>query len=144
MIKSQCIPHVGAVVDGYGVKKHKRKNVRAHRLAFCQSNGIPIESIDGLLVMHSCDNRLCINPSHLSLGSHADNMADKVSKGRQARGEKSGNSKLKDSEVLEIKKAFLYGASAAFLARKFNVSTMCISRIRSGKTWFHLNLDQDS
>lgn len=138
MVDGPCILHQGATCDGYGVKKHKKKNVRAHRLAYCQANDIDIESISGKVVMHSCDNRLCINPLHLSIGTHADNCADKVSKGRQARGDTGGNSRLKSSQVLEIRRLFDGGYFNAEIARIYGVSSMCISRIRSGKTWGHV------
>src|SRR5689334_15771557 len=117
MKEKACVLHKGATCDGYGVKKYKRKNVRAHRLAFCQANNIELESIDGKVVMHSCDNPLCINPEHLTLGSHADNCKDKVSKGRQAKGETCGNSRLKNSQVLEIIELVKRGYTLAYLAR---------------------------
>lgn len=130
-----CINHVGATTDGYGVLKRFGKTVRAHRWAFCTHHNLQLKDIDGLVVMHNCDNRNCINPAHLTLGTHADNCADKVKKGRQAKGETAGNSKLKTLQVLEIKNRMLWGHSNIQLAKNFNVCTMTISRIRSGKTW---------
>lgn len=56
-----------------------------------------------------------------------------------ARGEKAGNAKLKDSEVIEIKILLSRGRSISSIAKQFNVTSMCISRINSGKTWGHLN-----
>jgi len=138
MADDQCILHKGATAEGYGIKKRFGRNLRAHRLAYCDHHHIKLEEIDGMVVMHTCDNRLCINPSHLRLGTHADNCHDKVSKGRQARGENSGNAKLLDAEVLEIKRLFKRGATNPFIADCYNVSVMCISRIRSGKTWRHI------
>lgn len=135
---SECINHTGAITDGYGVKKHKGKTVRAHRLAYCKANNLEVSDIAGSVIMHTCDNRLCINPDHLKTGTHADNCADKVSKGRQARGETSGNSVLKNEEVLRIKELIQSDYSATRIAPMYGVSVMCISRIRSGKTWRHL------
>lgn len=67
--------------DGYGAQKFNGKSWGAHRLAlFLATDEL------GEVCMHSCDNPLCINPSHLQWGTHSDNVADKVSKGRQARG----------------------------------------------------------
>lgn len=88
--------------------------------------------------MHLCDNRLCVNPDHLRIGTHATNCADKVSKGRQAKGEDAGNSKLTNQNVRFIKQFIADGLSNAFLAKQYGVSAMCISRIRAGKTWRHL------
>ena len=65
--------------DGYGVVGAGGKTVRAHRVAWEVAHG-PIP--DGVHVLHQCDNPPCINPAHLFLGTQADNMADKVAKGR--------------------------------------------------------------
>lgn len=134
----ECVLHVGAESDGYGVKKRHGRAVRAHRLAFCDARNLSIEDIEGFVVMHDCDNRLCVNPDHLKLGTHADNCQDKVSKGRQARGSGIGNSKLKENEVKDIKIALSSGETIASQARKYSVSNMCISRISNGITWRHI------
>jgi hypothetical protein len=63
--------------------KGKRWPFMAHRISFEQFRG-PIP--EGMCVLHKCDVPSCVNPDHLFLGSNADNMADKVAKGRQARG----------------------------------------------------------
>ena len=135
---SSCIEHKGAVSHGDGVMKRNKKAVRAHRWSYCQHNNLDLSEISGLVVMHSCDNRICVNPHHLVLGTHKTNCADKVAKGRQARGEIHGNSKLKNWQVLLIKIRLNAGETSLHLAKDFDVSSMCISRIRSGKTWRHL------
>jgi hypothetical protein len=137
-IMHDCIEHKGAMTDGYGILKRNGKTVRAHRWAYCKHNGLSLHEIDGMVVMHKCDNRLCVNPNHLLIGTHADNCKDKVEKCRQARGETAGNSKLTDSQVLSIKKLFDFGESNRSIAKFYGVSAMCIGRIRSGKTWGHL------
>jgi len=133
-----CIDHKGATTDGYGVLKRNGKTVRAHRWAFCKHNGLSLLDIDGMVVMHKCDNRLCVNPDHLFIGTHAENCRDKVKKCRQARGEKAGNSKLTDNQVFSIKRLFALGESNRSIAICYGVSAMCIGRIRSGKTWGHI------
>jgi hypothetical protein len=137
-MQTNCVNHKGAVVDGYGVVKRLGKTVRAHRWAFCLASGLKLSDIQDYVVMHKCDNRLCINPEHLELGTHADNCADKVQKGRQARGETAGNSKLTTNEVKLIRLGFIAGLTNKKLAEIYSVSDMCISRIRSGKTWGHI------
>lgn len=77
----------GVARSGYGVFGIQGKPRLAHRVCYRNTRG-PIPS--GLHVLHSCDNPLCVNPSHLWLGTNLDNVADKVAKGRQAAGERSG------------------------------------------------------
>ncbi len=86
--------------NGYAHIKFKNKTYNAHRFSYELHNG-PI--CDDLCVLHKCDNRKCINPEHLFLGSRDDNMKDMVSKNRQAKGISNGSSKLSEQEVIEIK-----------------------------------------
>lgn len=74
-----CIEWIGYNVRGYGQITVAHKGIQTHRLAWTLSNG-PIP--EGLLVLHHCDNPPCINPDHLFLGTHQDNMNDMSAKGR--------------------------------------------------------------
>jgi hypothetical protein len=64
--------------DGYGVVRRDGRYTRAHRLSLALSGRDPA----GAVVMHQCDNRRCCNPSHLRIGTHAENVQDMISKGR--------------------------------------------------------------
>lgn len=90
--KDECINYRTLNEQGYGsiqlMCDGKKKKLLTHRMSFEISTGKQIEK--GMVIMHSCDNPSCINPSHLSMGTHADNVADKVSKGRQAKGTQNG------------------------------------------------------
>lgn len=85
---NECWPwKAGTNLNGYGQMRVGFKKIGAHRLSWEIHNGsIP----HGMHVLHCCDNRLCVNPSHLFLGTHADNMRDRVAKNRSARGERHG------------------------------------------------------
>jgi len=134
---------------GYGRIKIKRKHYGAHRLSWIVHNGdIP----DGLCVCHKCDTPQCVNPSHLFLGSHADNQRDCQRKGRRASGAAHGHykkpeawprgrrhfrAKLSDEKVRYIRE--MRGAvPQRVLAEKFNVPQTAISAVQRNKTWRHV------
>jgi hypothetical protein len=95
--------------NGYGVMAFAgKKNLATHRMSYIAHNGdIP----ENLLVCHTCDNRKCINPDHLFLGTHSDNMKDALKKGRLfipegcffTKGRKRKNRRLTDEEAKELK-----------------------------------------
>lgn len=105
----------------------------AHRFAYLLWCG-PIPSAD-LHVLHRCDFKPCCNPSHLWLGTHQENMADKIAKGRDARGERQGGHKLTDDGVREIRRRSKAGEPRTTLAQEFGVSATAISYAARGKTW---------
>lgn len=97
------------------------KPVRAHRYV---AGATP-----GDIVLHSCDNPWCCNPEHLSIGTQADNMLDMNTKGRHP------SRKLTDADVLYVLSS---ECSTYSLAKKFNVSTKTIHKIRKGETYVRL------
>jgi len=122
--------------DGYGVFGFKRKKFRAHRVAF----GFANKGSQPKVVRHICDNPKCCNPSHLKAGSQKQNMADKVSRNRQAIGSQNGRSVLTEKEVKEIKWELFFGFhSQAHIARQNGVSPSVIRDINRDKTWTHVN-----
>jgi hypothetical protein len=112
---------------GYGKIGFRLNHISSHRLSYIIHNG---EIINGLQVLHRCDNRLCVNPNHLFLGTIKDNMKDMVLKGRQnkAKGENHGHSKLTNNQVLEIRSSNEYQKD---IAKKYGVTQQTISRIKN-------------
>lgn len=112
----------------------------AHRVSWEFSNG-PIQN--GLHVLHKCDNPPCCNPSHLFLGTHADNMADAHTKGRLSfpvmRGESNPKAKLTEEQVIDIRKRYAAGGiTIRKLAAEYGVTFAPVQLILAGKTWRHV------
>lgn len=127
-----CHDWPGAVhKTGYGATYSRGKPIRAHRLSWEIHKG-PIP--DGLCVLHKCDNRRCINPEHLFLGTYQDNVNDMFAKGRdnKAKGAANWNTKLTDDDVRRIREAKLFGAKEAELSKVYGVSRAAIYRIFAG------------
>lgn len=122
----------GATVGGgYGVVKINYKNYMAHRLSWeLHVGGIP----DGKFVCHKCDNRRCVNPDHLFLGTNADNMRDMVKKGRSNKnsGEKHGRAKLTWEIVKEIRNS---RETQVYLAQRYGIDQSTVSDIMTNKIW---------
>ena len=104
----------------------------AHRISWALENG-PVP--EGMMVLHSCDNPGCVNPAHLFLGTHFDNMRDMVAKKRQARGESVYRSKLTAEDVREIRQLIAIGRSHGGIAREYGVLRTAIGNINTGYTW---------
>ena len=133
--------------NGYGKFYCEGSHIGAHRVAFELTNG---EIADGLHVLHQCDRPECVNPEHLFLGTHTDNMRDKESKGRggdrSRRGEKNGTAILRDEDVRLIKRFIERhpprfggaGGQLTFLCRWFDVTKRIMKDISRGHTWRHV------
>lgn len=121
----------GATMLGYGKIVVDGKRLLVHRVV-AEAAGM---SVEGKCVLHRCDNRRCVNPEHLFVGSRADNRADCVGKRRHAFGAKHGVAKLSPVMVQIIREAVKHGASHAGVARLFGVSAGAVDHIISGRTW---------
>lgn len=118
---------------GYGYCLYQGRVRKAHRVAWAIAHGeLPPSDI---YACHRCDNPSCVRPSHIFLGTTADNMADMVKKGRAATGERHGCSKLKASDVVEIRTLLSAGVTHRDIARKFGVGPTSVSHIKRGLTW---------
>lgn len=136
--ESKCWEFNGAKDSkGYGLLRINKTMFKAHRVSYEEFVGtIPEE----LFVLHKCDNRKCVNPDHLFLGTHADNMLDMVIKGRSYRhiGSKHHQAKLTESDIHFIRQSLLDGELCSEIAKLYSVSRTTISSIKRGKTWNHV------
>ena len=151
----------GKYVGGYGALRTAykgRKFVRAPRLAWAIVNG-PIPA--GLWVLHRCDNPPCVNPAHLFLGTHKDNMRDREAKGRnvmsrhpecsslwgprkpeyQVRGTRCHQAKLDEVKVVELRRKYMAGEPFCRLAREYGVAAWTIQKAVMGRTWAHVPIE---
>jgi hypothetical protein len=132
-----CWVWLGTVANmGYG-QVNANAIVHKTRLAHRVSYELYVGKIpSGKVVMHRCDNKLCVNPHHLSLGTHTDNQADKYRKGRQAKGIGLPQHKLTEQEVREIRSAT---GSMSGIAKQYGISQSAVSLIKSRKRWEHIS-----
>ena len=122
----------GLFSQGYGMLSIKHQPTPAHRVAYEVFVG---EIPEGLEVCHHCDNRKCVNPKHLFIGTHKENMEDMVSKGRSVKGELNASACLSNEKAKEVRELYRNGSSIVELARLFNVSWAVISGIVKNKTY---------
>ncbi len=134
-----CWLWVGAYRDGgYGALGVGATSRSAHRVAWELTHG-PVP--DGMEVCHTCDLPTCVNPEHLFLGTHLDNMRDRDAKGRghQVYGARQHRAHFTDEIVLTMRaRCAAGGVSQSAIAREFGVSVNCIHHILRGKTWAHV------
>jgi len=128
---------------GYGMVKKNSKYIKATRIVWEMFNGkVPKgKGWHGVCVCHKCDNRACVNPKHLFLGTQADNMRDMVAKGRSPNnvGEHNPNVKLGRKDIFKIRKLYTgeYGQQTS-LAKQFGVAQNTIYDIVNNNSWSHI------
>lgn len=125
----EYVPPRGDFGKGYRLLWYKRKSYVASRVAWVVANG-PIP--EAMFVCHKCDNPKCVNPEHLFLGTPADNMRDKVAKGRQKNplGEAHGRAKLTEADAAFIRSSTL---DANSIGRMLSVHPQHVRLIRRRK-----------
>jgi len=118
---------------GYGLTGIRGRSTLAHRSLWELLRGkIP----EGMSLLHSCDNRRCVNPNHLSPGTQLKNMSDASARGRfpPRGGSLNPRAKLNEAQVAEI----ILDTESSFvaLAKKYGVSDVSIANVKNNKTWF--------
>lgn len=117
---------------GYPLVHKNKKSYSIHRMVYEQYKG---EIPEGLVVRHTCDNRMCINPAHLVVGTQKENMRDMVERGRSCIGERNGRAKITEAAVRDIRQSQL---SVNELSEKYGIDSSTVRKIRRGKLWKHI------
>lgn len=130
---NQCWIWTGYINNGYGSVYVNGKQIRAHIFSYQSYNG---PFLKNLLIRHTCDIKTCVNPNHLLIGTHQDNMDDAVERNKIAHGEKQGISILTENKAKFILISLLNDTySSRQLANMFGVKRTTINKISSGRNW---------
>lgn len=150
---NDCWPwHANQNGMGYGLlwDYERRRKVLAHRYAYELHHGTILPPGQGIIIMHTCDNPICVNPAHLQRGTMKDNYADMTAKGRRKIawsptnipphhvGSKHPHAKLTEAKVLQIRVDIANGEPTRAVARRLGMNASTIRRIRDRKTWTHI------
>jgi hypothetical protein len=135
-----CWNWIGAITKiGYGqfsIKTNKKNTLLAHRVSYTLHIGIIPK---GMCILHNCDNRKCVNPEHLRLGTNKDNTTDMFLKGREHdRKGINNNSKLDEKAIKEIRNFPRARGYQNRLKNIYNISQANISRIIRNEIWTHI------
>jgi len=140
-IRRDCVEHTQkGHPKRYATASRNGVICKLHRWVFCETNGMTLSQIQGLVVRHKCDNPSCINPQHLELGTHTDNARDCIERGRRNdhKGTRNAAAKLDEAQVEMIRSSCkpndaTNGVRA--LARRLGVSASTVSMVLNKKRW---------
>ncbi len=125
--------------SGYGRLRIDGQLMLAHRASYQTFVG---EITPGLFVCHACDNRACVNPSHLWLGTNRDNIKDAVTKGRwvatRLHGEANAHATLTAQQVAEIREKVSAGVTQCAVGAQYGIHQAHVSRLCLRKSWAHV------
>lgn len=138
---SGCWEWIGGLnLQGYGAfsegPKGNQIQLRAHRVAWEIAHGK--RPPDDLVVCHHCDNRKCVNPAHLFIGTDRDNAMDCYKKMRHCRGNKHHAAKLNPDAVRDIRRRYSSGEFCKDIAPDFGVQPGCIFKVATRRLWRHV------
>lgn len=147
----QCLLWLAGKSSGYGMIGRGGKrggNVYAHRIALDVHSGPA--PFDDACALHSCDVPACVNPAHLRWGTKKDNIHDAQSRGRfpvpamANPGERNGQSKLTDADVIYVRRQLLAAVPMTHIARELGVTPGVVNHIKHGRSWTHVQLEESA
>jgi len=122
--------------EGYGLISIRHScTIGAHRISYWLAFGVTPGELN---VLHRCDNPPCVNPDHLFLGTHADNVADRTAKGRSSKGSKMWKSIFTEDDVVAIRARLDAGERQSDIAKEFHTPRHTIYCIDHRITWKHI------
>lgn len=139
-----CLLWIGSQRNGYGAIKHQTKVLSAHCAAFVCAGG---KLVEGHVIAHKCDVKLCVNPDHLECVTIQKNNADAHSRRVRdcPRGEACANALLTEELVKQIKSMFVPREfSYVKIARELNLPTDAVKHVIMGRTWAHVQVGNSS
>lgn len=125
--------------EEYGQSSWKHLIMPAHVVSYLAFNEILLEDMDWECIRHDCRHKKCVNPDHLTAGTHQENVRDKIRDGTMPRGESHPNSKISEEVVRKIKES-RGEDTVEDRAARFGVSARTIAKIDSGQTWAWLSV----
>jgi HNH endonuclease len=140
----QCWLWLGARTGNHGYGsvgiERGKTTTTAHRIAWQLEHGTDPGAMH---VLHKCDNKLCVRPAHLFIGTQAENIADMMAKGRyvsapKPRGSAQWQAKLTEDDVLDIRSVHAFGGSCADIASAYGMTPQNVRAVVSRKTWRHV------
>jgi len=135
--KTGCIGWKGFITrQGYGKMRFCGDSRRAHAVALELATGKPVPH--GMLVLHTCGSKSCVNIDHLKIGTFQDKVSHLLLAGKFARGEKAGKSKITDKMAKQIIDSLEDGTSSVERAGRFKVDVCTVRGIDRGRSWTHL------
>jgi HNH endonuclease len=132
----ECWPWTASTSStGYGVIREGGRLDGSLRKAHRVSAHLAGMDISAGLVLHSCDNRLCVNPAHLRVGTHKENAQNAMDRDRVSWGEHRPNTRLTVRQVLAIRQRLALGEGQKSVAAEYGLHPSTISRIATGSNW---------
>lgn len=134
--------------DGYGRFRRRPFEYLVHRVSWCLTNGVEPNALKSSdVIMHTCDNPPCCNPDHLRLGTHSQNHADMVAKGRHSYppkqmmvGATNPNASLTDRQAKEVYALTQAGTlTLKQIGARYGITLSMVSRIKLKKSWSHIH-----